>query len=74
MAAKLSASKVVVGESFDLTVTAMNNGDTSDMQFVALTSHNITSLNNIVEISNYNSEMSRYKFTQKPVSSKLEMK
>ena len=74
MAAKLSASKVVVGESFDLTVTAMNNGDTSDMQFVALAAPNITSLNNIVEISNYNFEISKYNFTQKPVSSKLEMK
>ena len=59
-AAKLSTSKVVVGESFDLTITAMNNGDTADMQVVSLSFPNITSINNIVKISKYN-------FTQKPV-------
>ena len=58
--AKLSTSKVVVGESFDLTITAMNNGDTADMQVVSLSFPNITSINNIVKISKYN-------FTQKPV-------
>jgi hypothetical protein len=59
-AAKLSASKVVVGESFDLTITAMNNGDTADMQVVSLSFPNITSIDSIVKISKYN-------FTQKPV-------
>ena len=59
-AAKLSTSEVVVGESFDLTITAMNNGDTADMQVVSLSFPNITSINNIVKISKYN-------FTQKPV-------
>ena len=58
--AKLSASKVVVGESFDLTITAMNNGDTADMQVVSLSFPNITSIDSIVKISKYN-------FTQKPV-------
>lgn len=58
-AAKLSTSEVV-GESFDLTITAMNNGDTADMQVVSLSFPNITSINNIVKISKYN-------FTQKPV-------
>jgi hypothetical protein len=38
----------------------MNNGDTTDMQFVVLAFPNITSLNNIVEILKYN-------FTQKPI-------
>jgi hypothetical protein len=59
-AAKLSTSEVVVGESFDLTITAMNNGDTADMQVVSLSFPNITSINNTVKISKYN-------FTQKPV-------
>lgn len=59
-AAKLSASKVVVGESFDLTITAMNNGDTADMQVVSLSFPNTTSIDSIVKISKYN-------FTQKPV-------
>ena len=59
-AAKLSTSEVVVGESFDLTITAMNNGDTADMQVVSLSFPNITSINNIVKISKHN-------FTQKPV-------
>ena len=34
--AKLSDSKVVLGESFDLTITTSNNGDTADMQVVSL--------------------------------------
>ena len=59
-AAKLSDSKVVLGESFDLTITAMNNGDTADMQVVSLSFPNLTSIDSIVKISNYN-------FTQKPV-------
>jgi hypothetical protein len=44
-AAKLSTSEVVVGESFDLTITAMNNGDTADMQVVSLSFPNSTSIN-----------------------------
>ncbi|HET9807401.1 MAG TPA: hypothetical protein VFP49_10860 [Nitrososphaeraceae archaeon] len=59
-AAKLSASKVVVGESFDLTITAMNNGNTADVQVVSLSFPNITSIDSIVKISKYN-------FTQKPI-------
>lgn len=58
--AKLSNSKVILGESFDLTITTRNNGDTADMQVVSLSFPNITSIDSIVEISGYN-------FTQKPV-------
>ena len=58
--AKLSDSKVVLGESFDLTITASNNGDTADMQLVSLSFPNITSIDSIVKISDYN-------FTQKPL-------
>lgn len=63
-AAKLSASKVVVGESFDLTIIATNNGDTADMQLVSLSFPNITSIDSIVKILKYN-------FTQKPVFIKM---
>ena len=63
-AAKLSASKVVVGESFDLTIIATNNGDTADMQLVSLSFPNITSIDSIVKILKYN-------FTQKPVFIKI---
>lgn len=62
--AKLSASKVVVGESFDLTIIATNNGDTADMQLVSLSFPNITSIDSIVKILKYN-------FTQKPVFIKM---
>jgi hypothetical protein len=58
--AKLSASKVVLGERFDLTITALNKGDTADMQVVYLSFPNITAIDNIVKILKYN-------FTQKPV-------
>ncbi|HYJ01405.1 MAG TPA: hypothetical protein VEW92_04255 [Nitrososphaeraceae archaeon] len=58
--AKLSNSKVILGESFDLTITTRNNGDTADMQVVSLSFPNITSIDSIVKISDYN-------FTQKPV-------
>jgi hypothetical protein len=58
--AKLSASKVVIGERFDLTITALNKGDTADMQVVYLSFPNITAIDNIVKILKYN-------FTQKPV-------
>lgn len=58
--AKLSDSKVVLGESFDLTITTRNNGDTADMQVVSLSFPNLTSIDSIVKISDYN-------FTQKPV-------
>ena len=58
--AKLSDSKVVLGESFDLTITTSNNGDTADMQVVSLSFPNLTSIDSIVKISDYN-------FTQKPV-------
>jgi hypothetical protein len=58
--AKLSDSKVVLGESFDLTITTSNNGDTSDMQVVSLSFPNLTSIDSIVKIYDYN-------FTQKPV-------
>ncbi len=58
--AKLSNSKVILGESFDLTITTRNNGDTADMQVVSLSFPNITSIGSIVKISDYN-------FTQKPV-------
>ena len=58
--AKLSDPKVVLGESFDLTITTSNNGDTADMQVVSLSFPNITSIDSIVKISDYN-------FTQKPV-------
>ena len=58
--AKLSNSKVILGESFDLTITTRNNGDTTDMQVVSLSFPNITSIDSIVKISDYN-------FTQKPV-------
>ena len=57
--AKLSNSKVILGES-DLTITTRNNGDTADMQVVSLSFPNITSIDSIVKISDYN-------FTQKPV-------
>ena len=63
-AAKLSASKVAVGESFDLTIIATNKGDTADMQLVSLSFPNITSIDNIVKISKYN-------FTQKPIFIKM---
>ncbi|HJU58816.1 MAG TPA: hypothetical protein VJ583_03650 [Nitrososphaeraceae archaeon] len=63
-ATKLSASKIVVGESFDLTIIATNNGDTADMQLVSLSFPNITSIDNIVKISKYN-------FTQKPIFIKM---
>lgn len=63
-AAKLSASKVVVGESFDLTIIATNNGDTADMQLVSLSFPNITSIDSIVKIL-------KYTFTQKPVFIKM---
>lgn len=62
--AKLSASKVVVGEGFDLTIIATNNGDTADMQLVSLSFPNITSIDSIVKILKYN-------FTQKPVFIKM---
>jgi len=62
--AKLSDSKVVLGESFDLTITTSNNGDTADMQVVSLSFPNITSIDSIVKISDYN-------FTQKPVFIKI---
>ncbi len=58
--AKLYNSKVILGESFDLTITTRNNGDTADMQVVSLSFPNITSIDSIVKISDYN-------FTQKPV-------
>jgi hypothetical protein len=58
--AKLSNSKVILGESIDLTITTRNNGDTADMQVVSLSFPNITSIDSIVKISDYN-------FTQKPV-------
>jgi hypothetical protein len=58
--AKLSASKVVLGERFDLTITALNKGDTADLQVVYLSFPNITAIDNIVKILKYN-------FTQKPV-------
>ena len=58
--AKLSDSKVVLGESFDLTITTSNNGDTADMQVVSLSFPNLTSIDSIVKIYDYN-------FTQKPV-------
>jgi hypothetical protein len=58
--ANLSNSKVILGESFDLTITTRNNGDTADMQVVSLSFPNITSIDSIVKISDYN-------FTQKPV-------
>jgi hypothetical protein len=57
---KLSNSKVILGESFDLTITTRNNGDTADMQVVSLSFPNITSIDSIVKIPDYN-------FTQKPV-------
>lgn len=62
--AKLSNSKVILGESFDLTITTRNNGDTADMQVVSLSFPNITSIDSIVKISGYN-------FTQKPVFIKV---
>ena len=57
---KLSDSKVVLGERFNLTITTSNNGDTADLQVVSLSFPNITSIDSIVKISDYN-------FTQKPV-------
>ena len=63
--AKLSASRVVVGERFDLTITAMNKGDTADMQVVYLSFPNITTIDSIVKILKYN-------FTQKPVFIEIE--
>lgn len=61
---KLSNSKVILGESFDLTITTRNHGDTADMQVVSLSFPNITSIDSIVKISDYN-------FTQKPVFIKV---
>ena len=52
--ANLSASKVIVGERFDLTITAMNKGDTADMQVVYLSFPNITAIDRIVKILKYN--------------------
>jgi hypothetical protein len=54
----------VVGESFDLTIIATNNGDAADMQLVSLSFPNITSIDGIVKILRYN-------FTQKPVFIKM---
>ena len=63
--ANLSASKVIVGERFDLTITAMNKGDTADMQVVYLSFPNITAIDRIVKILKYN-------FTQNPVFIEIE--
>ena len=58
--AKLSDSKVVLGKRFNLTITTSNNGDTADMQVVSLSFPNLTSIDSIVKIYDYN-------FTQQPV-------
>jgi hypothetical protein len=63
--ANLSASKIIVGERFDLTITAMNKGDTADMQVVYLSFPNITAIDSIVKILKYN-------FTQNPVFIEME--
>lgn len=58
---KLSTSEVPLGNSFNISVTSNNQGDTADIQIVSISFPNLTSIgnNDIITIKNHN-------FLQKP--------
>ena len=55
---KLSTSEVPIGNSFNISVTSNNQGDTADIQIVSISFPNLTSIgnNDIIKIKNHKDE------------------